>query len=127
MKSQILYVEKELDIPNPEIELLSRTRFLVRRATTLEQANEVLQDEDIGIILIDLYMTSDPEWGNNCIEFIDDPCYKDIAKIVIDVERDALGVRYKTLEMNSSVVHFHYKVEPDRHNKLMTVLQKHLL
>ena len=124
---QILYIEQEREIQNPELELLKRDGFSVYTGITIHEAEQVLQQAEIRVILIDVNMTSDngarTKWGNNCLALIQNPSYKHILKIIIDIDQDALGRDYKTLKDNSSIIHFHYRSD-NRYDELLTILKE---
>jgi len=124
---QILYLENysgnEAE-PNPEIELLELDGFPTRTVVDFSAAKQLLQGGTITMMLIDVSLTNDSPWANCCLALIQDPKYKNVLKVVIDIDQDALDPHLALLNGNPSVVHFHYKADPDRYDKLMKVLRK---
>lgn len=126
---QILYLENYSDNeaePNPELELLELDGFLTCTVTDISLAKQILKGKTIAIMLIDVSLTNDLPWANCCLALIQNPNYAHVLKIVIDIDQDALYPHLALLNDVPSVVHFHYKADPDRYDKLLKVLKKYV-
>lgn len=119
MRNHILYIENDQDEMESLAELIELDGFRVSKAATIEVARKILADDQIHLILIDIY-TSEHMGDYSGLKLVNDPLYESIPKIAIII--DPSDPRATTLKNISSVVHISYKQDPKRLQKLMAAL-----
>lgn len=121
IQGSVLYVELDEDSLDGLSQLIELEGFRVFRAASFDVAKEILEENKIHLILTGLIIL--PDDRHRGVNFVNDPAYSSIAKVVTLFDLDDQLARQ--LKGNDSVIGFSYMVDKDRLYKLMMTLKSY--
>jgi DNA-binding NtrC family response regulator len=84
IKGKILWVENDPDFLNVRSEFIETAGYKVVPAFTLAEADQVLQDEWVNLIILDIRMDdNDDPWDKSGLEWANQELYRWIPKIIL--------------------------------------------